>query len=174
MLDVDVNVIYAAPMISPAPAHAMFTIRDLAEEFDVTARALRFYETKGLLRPMRRGQARIYSATERARLALILRGKRVGFSLDEIKELLDLHEMDPGQRDALAGMLERMRARRVDLERQRADIEHAIVDLENGCEWLEARLADREPSSDLKARAAAFEALAKSYLKGDGVGAAGE
>jgi len=161
-------------MISPAPFHARFTIRDLAEEFDITARALRFYETKGLLRPERRGQTRIYSATDRARLALVLRGKRVGFSLDEIKDLLDLHEIDLGEREVLENMATRLRARMDDLVVQRSDIDSAIEDLENGCEWLEARIADQEPSTDLKARAAAFEALAKSYLRGDGAGAAGD
>jgi DNA-binding transcriptional MerR regulator len=151
-----------------------YSIGDLCAEFRATPRALRFYETKGLLRPERRGQARIYSATDRARLALVLRGKRVGFTLDEIKALLDLHEMDPRDRSALAHMRDRLAERVESLKRQRADIDTAITDLENGREWLEERLNDREPSEDLKARAAAFEALARSYLRGDGAGAAAE
>jgi DNA-binding transcriptional MerR regulator len=151
---------------------ARYSIGDLCAEFDVTARALRYYEIKGLLRPARRGQSRSYSANDRARLALVLRGKRVGFALDEIRELLDLHEMDPRDRGALARMRDQLAARAERLRRQRADVDRAIADLENGCEWLEARLAEREPSPDLKARAAAFEALARSYLHGDGAGAA--
>ncbi len=158
-------------MTAPARPTASYSIRDLCAEFRVTPRTLRFYETKGLLRPARRGQSRVYSATDRARLALVLRGKRVGFALDEIKALLDLHAMDPHDRGALAHMRDRLRERIEDLKRQRADIDHAIVDLENGREWLEERLSNREPSPDLRARAAAFEALARSYL-GDGVGAA--
>lgn len=161
-------------MIAPAPPHARYTIRELCEEFHVTARALRFYETKGLLRPLREGQTRVYTATDRARLALVLRGKRVGFSLDEIRELLDLHEMDPGDRAAIARMRDELARRIAALRRQRADVDAAIEDLHTGCEWLDARLADREPSDDLKARAAAFEALARSYLRGDGAGAAAE
>lgn len=153
-------------------SRSRYAIGDLCDEFDVTARALRYYEMKGLLRPERQGQARLYSAVDRARLALVLRGKRVGFSLDEIKALLDLHEMDPRDRGALSRMQDQLKRRIVDLRRQRADLERAIEDLENGCEWLDERLADREPSSDLKARAAAFEALARSYLHGDGAGAA--
>lgn len=159
-------------MARSAPQVRRYSIGDLGEEFGVTARALRYYEMKGLLRPERRGQTRLYSANDRARLALVLRGKRVGFALDEIKALLDLHEMDPRDRGALSRMRDQFNGRIVDLRRQRADVERAIEDLENGCEWLEERLADREPSPDLKARAAAFEALARSYLHGDGAGAA--
>jgi DNA-binding transcriptional MerR regulator len=159
-------------VIAPAPSQPRYSIRDLCDAFGVTARALRYYEIKGLLRPERRGLARIYSANDRARLALVLRGKRVGFALDEIKELLDLHEMDPRERSALARTQERFARRIADLKRQRADVDRAIADLKNGCEWLETRLNDREPSEDLKARAAAFEALARSYLHGDGAGAA--
>jgi DNA-binding transcriptional MerR regulator len=161
-------------MTTQSAAQSGHSIGDLCAEFSVTARALRFYETKGLLRPERRGQARIYSATDRARLALVLRGKRVGFALDEIKRLLDLHQMDPTDHAGLAHMRERLLTRVEDLKRQRADVDHAIVDLENGCEWLAERLADREPSEELKLRAAAFEALARSYITGDGVGAATE
>ncbi|MGD2132651.1 MAG: MerR family DNA-binding transcriptional regulator [Maricaulaceae bacterium] len=157
--------------LQPVPSRLTFSIRELCAEFDVTPRTLRFYETKGLLRPARDGRGRVYSANDRARLALILRGKRVGFSLDEIGEMLDLHEMDPNERGALAQMRDKLHCRLADLRRQRADIEHAIEDLEHGCEWLEARLADREPSEDLKSRAAAFEALARSFINGDGAAA---
>ena len=81
-------------MIQPAGPDALFSIRDLAETFDVTPRTLRFYEQKGLLTPKRRGSTRLYTAADRARLVLILRGKRVGFSLDEIKEMLDLEALE--------------------------------------------------------------------------------
>ena len=161
-------------MLASYPAHARFSIGDMCAEFEVTARALRFYETKGLLRPERRGQTRVYSATDRARLALILRGKRVGFSLEEIKELLDLHTIALREPHAQEALLDTLRSRIAVLERQREDIEHAVADLRNGCEWLEERLADRAPSADLKRRAAAFEALARSYLQDDGVGAAAD
>lgn len=154
------------------PHSEFFSISQLCAEFGVTPRALRFYETKGLLRPGRDGRGRVYSANDRARLALVLRGKRVGFSLDEIAEMLDLHEMNPDERGALADMRDKLSARLDDLRRQRRDIEGAISDLESGCAWLDERLANREPSEDLKSRAAAFEALARSFINGDGAAAA--
>src|SRR5690606_21352750 len=108
-VDVRVNFHHPASMIRPAPPAAEFTIRDLAEAFGVTARTLRFYEQKGMLRPRRRGAARIYSAADRAHLALILRGKRVGFSLDEIREMLDLEAIDAGGHAHLIQSLSRFR-----------------------------------------------------------------
>lgn len=152
--------------MTPAQPQAEFAISDLAAEFGITARALRFYETKGLLRPERRGGARIYSANDRARLDLILRGKRVGFSLDEIKEMLDIELVGGGDGRALAATAARFRARIALLERQREDIAAAIRDLEAGLAWLESRAADRAPTADVRARAAAFEALARTWLYG--------
>ena len=161
-------------MLESYPSDTRFSIGDLSAEFGVTARALRYYETKGFLRPERRGRTRLYSATDRARLALVLRGKRVGFALDDIKELLDLHEIALREPHAQRALLARLEGRIAALERQREDIDSAITDLRNGCEWLEERLAQREPSADLKVRAAAFEALARSYLHDDGVGGAAD
>jgi DNA-binding transcriptional MerR regulator len=151
-------------MVEPVSASAEFTIRTLSAEFGVTARALRFYEQKGLLAPDRRGAARIYSATDRARLALILRGKRVGFSLDEIRDMLDLEAITSGDNAALSTMLGRFRDRIAALESQREDIDAAISELESGCLWMQERLADREPSDDVKRRARAFEALADARM----------
>lgn len=145
-------------------ARAEHSIRDLSREFGVTARALRFYEQKGLLTPLRRGAARIYSAADRARLALILRGKRVGFSLDEIREMLDLEAIDQGGRAHLTAAIDRFRGRISALERQREDIDAAIAELEAGCTWMEERLNDREPPEHIKRRAKAFEALAAARL----------
>lgn len=153
-------------MIKPVDPAAEFSITDLASEFGITARALRFYETKGLLHPRRRGQTRIYSANDRARLNLILRGKRVGFSLDEIREMLDVELVGREGRLALEAASTRFRDRIAQLERQRSDIEWAMRDLQAGLEWIETRLADREPPEDVKSRAAAFEALARTWLYG--------
>lgn len=153
-------------MIALAPAHAVFTIRELAEEFDVTARTLRFYESKGLLRPTRRGQSRVYSANDRARLALILRGKRVGFSLDEIAEILNLEDLRACERDALTAAVSRFQNRIEALKLQRRDLDDALRDLEAGEAWLRSQLEGRQPSPDLRRRAAAFEALAKTWLYG--------
>ncbi len=149
----------------PSNASRTWTISELAEEFSVTARALRFYEDKGLLNPARHGQARVFSATDRARLRLILRGKRVGFSLEEIREMLDLESITKGSPQHLGVWMKRFRARIEVLKQQRRDIEGAIEELEAGCAWMEARQADLEPSEELKSRARAFEALARARLE---------
>lgn len=140
-----------------------FTIRDLAESFGVTPRALRFYEQEGLLSPQRQGAARLYTSADKARLALILRGKRVGFSLSDIKEMLDFEALAT-DRARLARNLDRFRERIADLQRQREDIDAAIDELEAGCDWMAERLADRDPPEAVKRRARAFEALAQARL----------
>ena len=142
-----------------------YTIRELADRFGVTARTLRFYEQKGLLNPERIGSARIYSAADRARLDLILRGKRIGFSLEDIKEMMDIESLDSRSNDQLQRALTRFRDRISTLQVQREDIDQSISDLEAGCLWLEERLADREPSDDIKIRARAFEQLAAARLE---------
>ena len=106
-----------------------FTITDLANEFKVTARAIRFYEDKKLLKPQRNGLQRVYSRRDRARLVLILRGKRLGFSLGEIREMLDLYDLGDGQESQLRVTLTRSRDRLKVLEHQRRDIDEAIAEL---------------------------------------------
>ena len=107
-----------------------FTIRQLTKEFDVTARTLRFYEDEGLIAPERRGQTRIYSSRDRARIILILRGRRVGFSLAEIREILDLYDTHHD-----GGYTQTMHARKKfeeqlhKLERQKVDIEESLIEL---------------------------------------------
>ena len=110
-------------MIKPVAPDSEFSIRELAQEFDVTPRTLRFYEQKGMITPTRRGAARIYSAADRARIELILRGKRVGFALDEIKEILDLEAIARGGRARLEPALARFTARIIVLDQPRADVE---------------------------------------------------
>jgi DNA-binding transcriptional MerR regulator len=152
-------------MVRKVPPDSEFSIRDLAEEFGVTPRTLRFYEQKGLIGPKRRGSARVYSAADRARVELILRGKRVGFSLDEIRDMLDLQFIDLGGRERLEPAIARFEARIEALERQRQDIDDAIDELTSGLTWLRTRLEDREPTSEIKRRARAFEALAAARLE---------
>lgn len=139
-----------------------FTIRQLCLEFKVTPRALRFYEDKGLLAPAREGLNRVYSYRDRARLQLILRGKRVGLSLAEIREILDLYNAEDGGAAQYAKSLRKFRERIVALEQQREDIEGAIAQLHEACERLEKRLSETRP--DLLPRAADYEEALRARL----------
>ncbi len=129
------NELNAQPRVgssNPDPRdHRHYAIRDLAEEFGCTHRTIRFYEDQGLLSPRREGQSRIFSPRDRARLGLILRGRRLGFSLAEIGEMLDRYDADPGLLRQLTVALERGRRRIAQLERQRADIDAALAELKD-------------------------------------------
>ena len=128
----------AHAIVPPRPEQDRFSISDLSAEFDVTARALRFYEDEGLIAPERRGTQRIYSHRDRARLAWILRGKRVGFSLGEIREMIDLYDIGDGRRLQRQVAIDRGRARIALLEGQQRDIDAAIAELTDFVALLEA------------------------------------
>ncbi|WP_299614736.1 MerR family DNA-binding transcriptional regulator [uncultured Tateyamaria sp.] len=117
------------------------TIREMCDAFDVTPRTLRFYEAKELLFPIREGQKRLFTKRDRARLKLILRGKRFGFSLEEIRQLLDLYDMGDQQQTQLARTYEIARDRLDDMERQRDELTEAIDDLKNQLKWGEKMIA---------------------------------
>jgi DNA-binding transcriptional MerR regulator len=122
-----------------------YTIRQLTKEFSVTARTLRFYEDEGLIAPERRGQTRIYSTRDRARITLILRGRRVGFSLAEIREILDLYQIHDGGLTQLKHSRRKFEERIETLERQKVDIDESLKELRRGISDIDARLSGPEP-----------------------------
>jgi DNA-binding transcriptional MerR regulator len=120
--------------------HAM-TIREMCNSFGVTPRTLRFYEQKELLFPIREGTRRLFTRRDRARLTLILRGKRFGFALEDIRQLLDMYDRDGHQEAQLSRTYEIARDRLTVMERQRADLDDAIAELKEQLIWAEEVLA---------------------------------
>ncbi len=118
-------------------------IGDMCAAFDVTPRTLRFYEAKGLLNPIRQGQKRLFTARDRARLKLILRGKRFGFSLTDIRELLELYDAGDGQVRQLSATLERAGRRLSAMRAQRDELEEAIGEMADQIALVERMLAER-------------------------------
>ena len=100
-----------------------YSISDLAQEFNLTTRAIRFYEDEGLLQPGRSGRRRVYSARDRVRLKLILRGKRLGFSLSEVRDIIEMYDLDSGEAGQLRYFLEQIQQRREALNQRRHDID---------------------------------------------------
>ena len=118
---------------------AVYSISDLAAEFDVTTRTIRFYEDQGLITPLRQGTRRLFRPRDRTRLKLILRGKRLGFSLAEILEIVDLYDAAPGESGQLRLLISKISNRREYLRQQLQDIEATLSDLDA----VEARCVKR-------------------------------
>lgn len=121
-----------------------FGIAELAKEFGVTTRTVRFYEDKGLITPAREGQRRIYSARDRVRLRLIMRGKRLGLSLDEIADLINLYDVDPSEVTQLKQFIGVIRDRKTILKGQKRDIEESLAEMERLEKQCTALLAQKQ------------------------------
>jgi DNA-binding transcriptional MerR regulator len=126
----------------------IFTIRDLTKEFSVSARTLRFYEEKGLINPKRRSEQRLYSRRDRARLAYVLAGKQVGFSLEEVREMLDLYDLGDGQVTQLKVALAKFGERIERLEKQKSDIDRVVAELTRASDAMKQKLAARGQAID--------------------------
>lgn len=119
----------------------LMTIREMCDAYDVTPRTLRFYESKELLFPVREGQKRLFTKRDRARLKLILRGKRFGFNLEEIRQLLDLYYVGDQQLTQLSRTYEVARDRLADMEHRRDELDDAIAELKEQLKWGEQMIA---------------------------------
>lgn len=118
---------------------ANYSISDLSKEFDITTRSIRFYEDQGLLAPTRKGQTRIYSQRDKVRLKLILRGKRLGFSLGETGRLFELYDADKSSAKQLTIMMELISEKKTDLKQKLDDISALLIelnDIENNCKKI--------------------------------------
>ena len=127
-----------------------YTISDLASEFNVTTRTIRFYEEKGFLKPEREGTRRIYSPSDRTRLRLILRGKRLGLSLNESAEIVLMYSSDRNNRRQLEKLVARIRDKRAELKNQQQDLEFMLLDLRNAEDKCLTALAEMTTGKSVK------------------------
>ena len=129
------------------PDQETWSIAELAAELGVTLRTIRFYEDLGLIAPARRGTQRVFSSRDRIRLKLILRGRRLGMTLDQIRTIIDMYDAEPGEVGQLHYLLEQLAARRADLEERRRDIEESLVELDRVEAKVRADLAQLSTTS---------------------------
>jgi DNA-binding transcriptional MerR regulator len=124
-----------------------YTISELADEFGITTRTIRFYEEKGLIAPRREGQKRLYSPADRTRIRLILRGKRIGMTLQECVDFIDMYDPEHDNVDQLHSLIEDVKRRRARLLQQKRDIDDMLAGLEEVQGLCEASLAGRSPDT---------------------------
>ena len=127
-------------IISNSPSS--YSISDLSKEFDITTRSIRFYEDQGLLKPQRRGQTRVYSLKDKVRLKLILRGKRLGFSLAETRRLFEMYDADKSSTSQLDTMIELIEEKKAALQQQMDDIKVVLMELSSAEQQCRAALVD--------------------------------
>ena len=151
----------------PDQPRTTYTISELAREFALTTRAIRFYEDCGLVRPERRGRARVYGERERVRIKLILRGKRLGLSLAEIGELLDLYEVAHNERAQLAKFLALLEERRARLLQQKEDIDAVLAEIEGVERECRRRLKEERAAPRSRSAAVAAATPGKSHDPGN-------
>ena len=150
-VDVNVNLLYVnvKTSVRVRPMSNTYSISDLARELDITPRAIRFYEEQGMLSPERRGLERIYSARDKVSLKLILRGKRIGFSLAECKELIELYDPASGNRKQLETFMGKIAERRLQLEQQLLDIQQMQLELDTAEERCQIAMSETLKNQDL-------------------------
>ncbi len=119
-----------------------YTITELTREFGISTRTIRFYEDEGLINPMRRGRTRLFRQSDRRLLSFILRGKRLGFSIAEIREIMQMYKSPPGEEGQLKLLMNRVTEKRAELEQKRRDIEETLAELDQVEEASLARLAE--------------------------------
>ena len=141
-----------------------FSISELAREFGITPRALRFYEDKDMLHPARDGMTRVYSHRDRGRVKIIVRLKRLGLPLADIREILDLYGLEDGQRAQMRMSLVKFQNQIKELESQREDIEMALQELHRGIEWLEGQLEKIGPGAAEAENLKAYDEVARRQL----------
>ncbi|MBA5777960.1 MerR family DNA-binding transcriptional regulator [Stappia sp. F7233] len=129
-----------------------YTISQLTQEFGITTRTLRFYEAEGLVKPVRRGRQRLFRPGDRTRIKLILRGKRLGFSLAEIRDIITMYDKAPGEAGQISLLLQRIESRRAELLDKRKDIDLTLAELDEVEEGCMARIRELGLSQDAFAR----------------------
>jgi DNA-binding transcriptional MerR regulator len=127
-----------------------YTISELAKEFGITTRTMRFYEERGLISPRREGQKRLYSSADRVRIKLILRGKRIGMSLNACVEVIDMYDPEHNNADQLHSLINKVENRRQLLEQQKQDIDEMLTGLAEVQNLCESTLADIENSQNAR------------------------
>ena len=119
-----------------------YTITELTREFDISTRTIRFYEDEGLIAPIRRGRTRLFRQSDRQLLKMILRGKRLGFSIAEIREIMQMYKTPPGEAGQLRAIVRRVSEKRRELEQKRNDIDELLAELDNAEEACLTRMAE--------------------------------